>query len=114
MHPRFSPREFKRAMQRLGINVEEISDVERVEIYLKNKKIVVEKPQVTCMRFQNQTVYQIVGNPVEEQIQAQFPEEDVEFIVSQTGVSRDKALEALRRAGGDVAEAILLIKENRV
>ncbi|MEM4696042.1 MAG: nascent polypeptide-associated complex protein [Desulfurococcaceae archaeon] len=114
MFPKFNLREFKRAMQRLGINVEELSDVEKVEIYFKSKKIVIEKPQVTCMKFQNQTLYQIIGSSVEEQTFIEYSEEDIDFIISQTGVSRDKALEALKRANGDVAEAILLIRESRV
>lgn len=114
MLPRFNPREFKRAMQRLGINVEEIDGVEKVEILLKNKKIVIEKPQVTRMKIQDQTIYQIMGTPIEEQATITFSEEDIEFIISQTGVSREKAVEALNRARGDVAEAILLIRENRI
>ncbi|MET1160624.1 MAG: nascent polypeptide-associated complex protein [Thermoprotei archaeon] len=116
MIPGFSPRELKRMLKKFGINVEELKDVNKVEISLANKKILIEKPQVLVIKTGSQEIYQVVGTSkiIEESKEISISDEDVEFVVSQTGVSREKAREALIKAGGDIAEAILLIKENRV
>lgn len=115
MIPHFNLRELKRTLQRMGINVEELSGVEKVEISMKGRKIVIDKPQVMYMKFQNQHVYYILGSTITEELgEKAISDEDVEFVASQTGVSREKAVEALRRAKGDIAEAIILIKEGRV
>jgi nascent polypeptide-associated complex subunit alpha len=99
----------------MGINVEELKDIERVEIILKDKKIVIKEPQVLAIKTSDQTIYQIMGSEtIEEAQEIKVSDEDIEFIVSQTGVPRDKAREALIKAGGDIAEAILLLREGKI
>lgn len=113
--PHLSIRELKRTLQRFGVNVEELSGVEKVEILMKDKKIVVDKPQILYMKLQNQHVYYIFTSTIIEEAEKHlFSDEDVEFVVSQTGVAREKAVEALKKSRGDIAEAIILIKEGRV
>ncbi len=115
MIPGFSPRELKRMLRRMGINVEELKNTEKVEISLSDKKIIIEKPQILMIKTHDQVIYQITGGNVrEEKVEVKVSEEDIEFIVSQTGVSREKAREALIKTGGDIAEAILLIKEGKI
>lgn len=116
--PGFSPRELKRLMKRMGIELEELQDAERVEIHLKNKKLVIEKPQVVAMHSRGETIYQIIGkareepieSPQKETVEIEISEEDIEFVASQTGVSREEARKALVEAGGDIAEAILKLQ----
>jgi len=112
--PGFNPRELKKMLKRMGIDVEELNNVERVEVVLKGKRIIIENPQILVIKTRDQSIYQVIGGSVREEVSTTVSEEDVEFIVAQTGVSREKAREALIKAGGDIAEAILLIKEGRV
>ncbi len=102
-------------MKRMGINVEELKDAERVEIILPDKKIVIDKPQVVALHSRGETIYQVVGKSrieeKEERVEEiEVSEEDIEFIVEQTGVSREEARRALIESGGDIAEAILKLK----
>ncbi|MGC9121504.1 MAG: nascent polypeptide-associated complex protein [Thermogladius sp.] len=116
----FSPRELKRALKRMGLDVEELSGVEKVEFYLKDRRIVVESPQVVVIKSKNQTVFQVVGEAKEEttgkeqrEAVVAVNEEDVEFVASQAGVSKEEARRALIETRGDIAEAIIRLRERR-
>ncbi|MCD6300453.1 MAG: nascent polypeptide-associated complex protein [Staphylothermus sp.] len=113
MFPGMSPRELRRALKRLGIQVNELEDVREVHIVLSDKKIVIEKPQVLEMKSGGQSIFQIIGTPRVEEIEEsiEISEEDIEFVMSQTGASKEEAREALIKAKGDLAEAILYLKE---
>jgi nascent polypeptide-associated complex subunit alpha len=118
--PGFSPRELKRALKRMGLDVEELSGVEKVEFYLKDRKIVIESPQVVVIKSKNQTVFQVVGEAKEEttgkeqrEAVVAVNEEDVEFVASQAGVSKEEARRALIETRGDIAEAIIRLRERR-
>lgn len=120
MIPGFSPRELKRALKRMGLDVEELSGVEKVEFYLKDRRIVIESPQVVVIKSKNQTVFQVVGEAKEEttgkeqrEAVVAVNEEDVEFVASQAGVSKEEARRALIETRGDIAEAILRLRERR-
>jgi len=113
--PSFNTRELKRALKRMGVDVEEIENAERVEIVFSDKKVVIEKPQVLAIKMRDQVIYQVIGGTArEEAVEIPVSEEDVDFVVSQTGVSRERAREALIKTRGNIVEAILLIKEGRV
>jgi len=115
LFPNINPRELKRMLKRMGIDVKDLEDIVEVVFVLKDRKIIVEKPQVLVIEAPGQRIYQVTGGSVrEERVEVKVSEEDVEFIVSQTGVSRDKAREALIKANGDIVEAIMMIKEGRV
>ncbi|HDJ50663.1 MAG TPA: nascent polypeptide-associated complex protein [Thermoprotei archaeon] len=112
--PSTNPRELKRMMKRMGIDVKELSNVKSVIIELEGKEIVLSSPQVTIMKIQGQKVYQIIARServvdTEEMMveETAFSDEDVAFVMEQTGVSREKAIIALKEAGGDIAKAIL-------
>lgn len=102
-------------LKKLGMDVEELEGVERVEIVLRDRRIVAERPQVAVIKMRDQRIFQISSQAVrEERVEVSLSEEDVEFVASQTGVSRERAREALARTGGNIAEAILLIREGKV
>lgn len=117
-----SPRELKRMLKKMGIDVEEYSDVDRVEIFLKNKKLVITSPQVVAFKTGGQVAFQISGVVREEEAPAQpapqqpvaeevkISEEDIRFVVEQTGVSYEEARKALVNSKGDIIQAILAIK----
>ena len=113
MFPGMSPRDLRRALKRLGIQVNELEDVREVQIILSDKKIVIDKPQVLEMKSAGQSIFQVIGIPRTEKLEEtiEVSEEDIEFVISQTGVSREEAKGALIKAKGDLAEAILYLKE---
>ena len=120
MQRRMNPREQKRMMQRMGMNMDSVPDVNQVIIRTPTKDIVIDEPEVAILQVQGQKMYQIIGGQVSEQAPSQrgaaavvkpaFSEEDVQLVADQTGKSLEKAKEALEECGGDLAKAILLLQ----
>jgi nascent polypeptide-associated complex subunit alpha len=116
-----NPREQRRMMQRMGMNMDQVADVQQVVIRTNSKDIVIDEPQVMIMQVQGQKMYQIVGGEVSEQTPSKrtvagapakptFTDEDAQLVADQTGKSLEKAKEALEECGGDLAKAILLLQ----
>jgi nascent polypeptide-associated complex subunit alpha len=120
MHKRMNSREQKRMMQRMGMNMDTVADVQQVIIKTSDKDIVIDEPEVAILQVQGQKMYQVIGGQVSEQAASQrqdnavaqpmFSEEDVQLVADQTGKSLEKAKEALEECGGDLAKAILLLQ----
>ena len=68
---------------------------------------VFEDAQVVGITMQGQTSYQLTGNMHFEEAEVEIPDSDVELVASQTSVSPEAALAALKECKGDIAEAIL-------
>jgi nascent polypeptide-associated complex subunit alpha len=115
-----NPREQRRMMQRMGMNMDSVADVQQVIIRTPTKDIVIEEPEVAILQVQGQKMYQVIGGQVSEQAPSQrpaaatakptFSQEDVQLVADQTGKSLEKAKEALEECGGDLAKAILLLQ----
>jgi nascent polypeptide-associated complex subunit alpha len=58
-----NPKMLQQMMKQLGIQVEEIDDVERVVIETPTREIVFTRPSVSAMKAQGQTTYQVQGEP---------------------------------------------------
>jgi nascent polypeptide-associated complex subunit alpha len=105
----------KQAMKRMGISTEDIQGVEEVIIRTADKEYVIKDASVSCVVMQGQKTYQVVGDAeirprqVVKDEQPGIPEEDVRLVMSQTGVTKEKALQALKECDGEPAEAILKI-----
>jgi len=120
MHKRMNSRQQKRMMQRMGMNMDSVADVQQVIIRTSGKDIVIDEPEVAILEVQGQKMYQVIGGQVSEQAPSQrqgataaqptFSEEDVQLVADQTGKSLEKAKEALEDCGGDLAKAILLLQ----
>jgi nascent polypeptide-associated complex subunit alpha len=116
MQRRMNPRDAKRMMQRMGMNMEGVDEVEEVIIRTPTKEIVIEAPEVAIVNVQGQKIFQVAGGKVSERAperKAGAPtvsEEDVQLVAGQTGKSPEKAREALEECGGDLAKAILLLQ----
>ena len=116
MQRRMNPRDAKRMMQRMGMNMEGVEDVQEVLIRTPTKEIVIEGPEVAIVNVQGQKIFQVAGGKVSErapQRQAAGPtvsKEDVQLVAGQTGKSTEQAREALVECGGDLAKAILLLQ----
>jgi len=112
MLPRgMNPRQMNQMMRKLGINVKDIKNVQKVIIQTDTKKYVFDDVEVTIMEAQGQKTFQIVGNPRIMEVKEEIPDDDINLIVEQTGVSKDEAKKALETTKGDIAEAIMKLTE---
>jgi len=102
-------KQMQRAMKQMGMDMEDVKGATEVIIKFKDKEVVISNPKVNLMDFMGQKTYQITGKPEERKIEAEIviPDEDVEIVSTQTGVSREEALNALKKTNGDLAEAIM-------
>jgi nascent polypeptide-associated complex subunit alpha len=111
---RVNPREAKRMMQRMGMSMDTVADVEHVVIRTASKEIMIEQPEVAILAVQGQKIYQVTGGKVTEKIverkSSGVAEEDVKLVADQTGKSDQEARRALEESGGDLAKAILLLQ----
>lgn len=108
-----NPRQMRAAMQKMGIQQEEIDAVE-VIIKLHDKEIVISNPQVVRVNMMGQKSYQISGEQEERSLNStpEINDDDIETVMSQTGVSKEDARVAIEDADGDLAQAIMKLKEN--
>jgi len=113
-----SNREALRAMKRLGISLNELPNVEKVIIQTEEEVIEIDHPKVLEIGGKiGEAGFQVLGGEVnrrgkeEEQPQAQIPEDDIEFVASQAGVDKEKAKQALIKARGDIAGALMELKK---
>ena len=92
------------------ISAEQIPAVE-VIIKTDAHDIVIKNPQVVKTKAMGVISYQVSGD--EELIPSgpDITEEDVSIVQEQTGCTRDEAISALEETKGDIAEAIIKIKE---
>lgn len=113
MRRRISPREAKRMMQRMGLSMDAIPDVEQVIIKTSSKEITIEEPEVAVLEAQGQKIFQVAGGKITEKAAERkivIPEEDIRLVADQTGKSPEEARKALEECGGDLAKAILLLQ----
>ena len=101
----FNPNQMKKLMQQLNIKQKPIP-ANKVVIETEEGKIIINSPSVVKVEMQGQSFYQISGEEEKEL----FSEEDIDLVMSQANVSREKAIEALKKANGRVAEAIMLLE----
>ena len=128
-----NPKKMQRMMKQLGINIQELDDVDEIIIRTSDKEYVFSSDvAVTIMTAQGQKTFQIVGDPEvrdrgteplrtaasskaepepEEEKHLVIPQEDIELICQQTGVSEEEARAALEECDGNPAEAILKLME---
>jgi nascent polypeptide-associated complex subunit alpha len=112
---KMSPRNAKRMMQRMGLNMGEMPDVHEVIFKTSDKEIVVENAQVAVIDMQGQKIFQVTGQVTERALESQaaalnIPEEDIQLVADQTGKSMEDAKRALEDSDGDLAKAILLLQ----
>lgn len=114
----FNPRDLKKVLKRYGVEVEEIQGVERVEFHIGQRRLVILSPQVVAFRISGQVFYQISGGETREESatvqppveSTSFTESDIRFVVEQTNAPYERAREALIKARGDIAKAIMILR----
>lgn len=136
-----NPHKMKRMMKQMGINIDEITDIERIIIRTTDKEYIFDEDvSVTVMTTQGQKTFQIIGNPrikerdetdsepevsekpvrhedheeheEHEEETLKIPQADIDLVCAQTGVSEEEAKAALEACNGNPAEAILKLLEN--
>jgi len=88
------------------MKMEEI-DADEVIIKTGDKELVIRNPRVSSFEVMGQRAFQIIGE-VEER--TGISEEDVQLVMEQAGVDRERAEKTLRECGGDIALAIAKLK----
>ncbi len=111
MFPAMDPRALKGMLDKLGIKSSSIAS-KRVVIECGDKDIVVEEPEVTLIEGQGMRTFQITGRISEvDRVAVEISDDDVKFVQEQTGADAEAARKALEETQGDMAEAIIRLKE---
>jgi nascent polypeptide-associated complex subunit alpha len=127
----FGSREMRRKMSKQGINMDQI-DATRVIIEGSEKTLIIEQPEVILMKQAGQEIYQVIGQAEEvssenfsigsekiiqeiislenTEIKPIITENDILLVASQTNVENEESEKVLKECNGDIAKAILLIK----
>jgi len=107
-----SPAKLKQMMRQMGIELEELDDVEQVIISTRSREIIFDQPGVVIMKAKGVETFQITGDYVEREKKPPVNEEDVKIVAEQAGVSEEDARKALEETDGDLAEAIMKLTQD--
>ena len=104
-------REMRRMLDKMGLEMKEIPNVQEVIIKTDKKEIIIQKPAVSEMKSKDNSIFQVIAESYEErELEVPvFSEEDIILVAQQAGVSQEAANNALIEAKGDLARAILLL-----
>jgi len=129
----FSSRSMRRRMQQQGIDMDQI-DATRVIIEGTDKTLVINQPEVVLMEQMGQSIYQVIGEAeeytpeeinigeqeetqerieeeeIEEELHPTITENDIMLVAAQANVPKEEAEAVLRECEGDIAKAIVLLK----
>lgn len=102
----------RRQMDRMGLSMDTLDDVQEVIIRTTTKEIVIEKPQVNKMDGQDSIVFMVTAPSYEErELEAPtYSEDDVELLCVQANVDRETAIAALNDCDGELATALVRLK----
>jgi len=112
---KMSPREMRRIMQKMGMEINEMEDVEEVVIVRREEILRMSSPKVSIIKMGDQTIVQVIGSQIiveskEQKAEEEYiSEEDVQLVAMQAKVSLEEARKALKQTGGDLAKAILTL-----
>lgn len=106
MFPGADPKKIQQMMKKLNMDVQDIP-AEMVIIKLKDKNIVISKPEVMLANMMGREVYQVSGE-VSESVPVN--EEDVQMVMDKTGKDRDTVTKKLEELNNDLAKAIHELK----
>jgi len=112
--PGMNPRQMRQAMQRMGIQQQEIDAVQVIIRTKDDKELVFDNPQVAKVNMMGQQTYQVIGEPEERNIDSdpEINEDDIKTVMEQASVSKERAEEAIKDADGDLAQAIMDLQED--
>jgi nascent polypeptide-associated complex subunit alpha len=119
-------RKMQQMMEQMGIDIDEL-DAEEVIIRTADEELVFDSPDVQRMDAQGQETYNVVGSPESRDAGAseaadgddaddaddadEIPQEDIEMVADEAGVSQDEARAALEATDGMPLDAIEHLSE---
>ncbi len=107
----FNPNQIKRMMDQFGIKNQEIP-ASRVVIQLKDGgEMVISNPSVMIVDMQGNKMFQISGTVEETEKSEKNEKSDAELVAESAGVDLKTAENALKENNGDIAKAIMKLKE---
>lgn len=121
-----SPKQMARMMKKMGISQEDLKGVKEVIIRFAEKEWVIPNAQVAVIKQAGSESYQISGNKtersvttgiqadadIEPEVEVEVPIEDAALVAGQTGVDIETATQALKDTKGDLAAAILKLRQS--
>ncbi|MFW9864852.1 MAG: nascent polypeptide-associated complex protein [Candidatus Thorarchaeota archaeon] len=127
----YGSRQMRRRMQQQGIDMDQI-DATRVIIEGVEKTLVIEQPEVVLMKHAGQEIYQIIGQAEEvspenltvvpegtaedleeiseSEVKPTITQNDIMLVAAQANVDAKEAESVLKECNGDIAKAILFLK----
>jgi len=101
----------RRMLDRMGLEMKELNNVQEVIIKTDTKEIIISKPAVTEMKAKDNSIFQVIAESYEErELEVPvFSQDDIMLVAQQANVSPEEATKALTEAKGDLARAILLL-----
>ena len=108
-----NPRKVQQMMKQMGIQQVDVPATE-VIIKTEDKTIVITNPSVAKVNMMGQETFQVSGEIHEQEVSSapEISEEDVKTVMEQAGVDEETAKKAIEEAGGDLAEAIIKLKNS--
>ena len=99
----------RRMLDKMGLEMKDLGNIEEVIIKTETKELYLIKPQVVEMKGKDSTIFQVVATDIEEKEREtpSLKDEDIMLVMQQANVTREKAIQALVDAKGDLAKAIL-------
>ena len=78
-------RQMRRMMDKMGLDMEEIPNVQEVIIRTDKKEILIAKPSVTEMKSKENSIFQVIAESFEEkELEVQiFSEDDITLVCQQ-------------------------------
>ncbi|MBI4449274.1 nascent polypeptide-associated complex protein [Candidatus Woesearchaeota archaeon] len=116
MMPKINPKQMQQMMHRMGISQNEIPAVQ-VIIRCEDRDIIIDDPQVLKVDMMGQKMFQVSGTPFDQPRQERdlsISGDDIKTVMDQTNTDHDAALQAIKDANGDLAQAILKLSEKNV
>jgi nascent polypeptide-associated complex subunit alpha len=112
MIPNINPRQMQAMMKQMGISQTPIR-ARKVIFETEDGNLVINNPDVLKVMMQGQETYQITGHAILEipEEESSFSDDDIEMVISQTHKDRESVAKALESTDGDIAEAIIKLKE---
>ena len=121
-----SPKQMARMMKKMGISQDDLKDVKEVIIRFSDKEWVIANAQVAVVKQAGSESYQVsgskteraltTGTPVDSDVEPEpeieVPIEDAALVAGQTGVNMEIATQALKDTKGDLAAAILKLRQS--
>ncbi len=106
---KINPKQMEKMAKKMGMKMDEI-EAEQVIIKTPDKDLVINNPSVSKVNMMGQETFQISGE-VTEKSHKPYTENDVTMVMEQADCTREFAEAALEDTKGDIAEAILKLKE---